>query len=377
MPEFRPFCWTSLLPNQPKRNAAALAGIDAAMKQKPGGFFTPHTASLVTPGNFEDNLDDLRAAATGSSKPSSRISRSSATCCAKSRPSAARARSSPPTPAAFRWPRSPRAFRPNFAEHFLGTHFFNPPRYLHLVEMIPGAETRPEILEFVADFCDRHLGKGVVDVQGYAELHRQPHRQLLRRHRPQAHRRRRLHRRRGGRADRSADRAAAQRQLPPDGHRRASTCGRTSRAICTHAVPDDPWRDRFVLPHMMEQMIERGWLGEKRGQGFYKRVGKEKEIHALDWKTLEYHPAQKPTFPAVEAANDIENLPERLRALVAATIAPARSCGSSSAICSSTPPRWCRRSPTASWRSIAPCAGATPTRWGRSSCGMRWASKTR
>src|SRR6185369_10985429 len=49
-----------VLPNQPKRNAAALMGIDAATKQKPGGFFTPRTASLVTPGNFEDNLDDLR-----------------------------------------------------------------------------------------------------------------------------------------------------------------------------------------------------------------------------------------------------------------------------------------------------------------------------
>src|SRR5947199_9800019 len=48
-----------VLPNQPKRNAAAIAGIDAAMKQKPGGFFTAHTASLVTPGNFEDNLGDL------------------------------------------------------------------------------------------------------------------------------------------------------------------------------------------------------------------------------------------------------------------------------------------------------------------------------
>src|SRR5947209_13799789 len=48
-----------VLPNQPKRNAAALAGIDAALKQKPGGFFTPHTASLVTPGNFQDNLADV------------------------------------------------------------------------------------------------------------------------------------------------------------------------------------------------------------------------------------------------------------------------------------------------------------------------------
>ena len=60
----------------------------------------------------------------------------------------------------------------------------------------------------------------------------------------------------------------------------------------------------------MQQMMERGWLGEKRGQGFYKRVGKgaEKEIWALDRKTLEYHPAQKARFPAVEAVRGIEDL---------------------------------------------------------------------
>ena len=70
----------------------------------------------------------------------------------------------------------------------------------------------------------------------------------------------------------------------------------------------------------MQQMMERGWLGEKRGQGFYKRVGKgaDKEIWALDRKTLEYHPAQKAKFSAVEAVRGIEDLGQRLRALVAA-----------------------------------------------------------
>jgi 3-hydroxyacyl-CoA dehydrogenase len=65
----------------------------------------------------------------------------------------------------------------------------------------------------------------------------------------------------------------------------------------------------------MDRMIERGWLGEKRGQGFYKRVGKE--IWALDRKTLEYHPAKKASFPAAEAVKGMEDLPQRLRALVA------------------------------------------------------------
>src|SRR5213076_2075918 len=83
-------------------------------------------------------------------------------------------------------------------------------------------------------------------------------------------------------------------------------------------VPNDPARERYVVPPFMEQMLERGWLGEKRGQGFYKRVGKEKEIHAIDLHTLEYHPAAKPRFASVEAAKPIEDLPQRLRALIAA-----------------------------------------------------------
>ena len=81
-------------------------------------------------------------------------------------------------------------------------------------------------------------------------------------------------------------------------------------------VPGDPWRERYLPPPFMKQMMERGWLGEKSGQGFYKRVGKEKEIHALDLKTLEYHPAAKVRLPTVETARNIEDLGERLRMLV-------------------------------------------------------------
>jgi hypothetical protein len=76
-----------------------------------------------------------------------------------------------------------------------------------------------------------------------------------------------------------------------------------------HAVPDDPWRDRFLMPEFHKKMMERGWLGEKSGQGFYKRVGKEKEIHAIDLKTLEYHPANK---VKIDGGN-VEDLGERLR----------------------------------------------------------------
>ena len=95
--------------------------------------------------------------------------------------------------------------------------------------------------------------------------------------------------------------------------------GDVSPNLAEARVPHDPWRERFLLPEFEKQMIARKWLGEKTGQGFYKRVvtGEEKAIWALDWKTLEYHPAQKPKFPSVEAANVIEDIPERINALIA------------------------------------------------------------
>ena len=85
------------------------------------------------------------------------------------------------------------------------------------------------------------------------------------------------------------------------------------------AAPLDPARELYRVPEIMQQMMERGWLGEKRGQGFYKRVGKgaDKEIWALDRKTLEYRLAQRAKLPAVEAVRGIEDLGSRLRALVA------------------------------------------------------------
>jgi 3-hydroxyacyl-CoA dehydrogenase len=81
-------------------------------------------------------------------------------------------------------------------------------------------------------------------------------------------------------------------------------------------VPNDPWRDRFLPLDFEKKMIEQKWLGDKTGQGFYKRVGKDRDIHVIDWKTLEYHPLQKPKFPAVEAARGIEDLGERVRTLL-------------------------------------------------------------
>jgi len=107
------------------------------------------------------------------------------------------------------------------------------------------------------------------------------------------------------------------------------------------SVPHDPARELFRVPELMQQMMERGWLGEKRGQGFYKRVGKgaEKEIWALDRHTLDYHPRKSQSSAGGSRVRGIEDLGERLRALVAGNESRRASfCGSCFATSFSTRP---------------------------------------
>jgi len=137
-----------VLRDQPKRNAAALTGIESAVKQRPVGFFTESAKSLIVPGNFEDDLGRLRECdwIVEAVAENLAIKRS-----LFERVAAVRA---PGTIVSTNTSGIPLAsiaegFSDEFRRHFLGTHFFNPPRYLHLVEMIPGPETAPEIIRWV------------------------------------------------------------------------------------------------------------------------------------------------------------------------------------------------------------------------------------
>jgi len=308
-----------VVPGQPNRNAAALKGIENAAKQRPGGFFTDEKIALIQPGNFEDDLGrisecdwiveavvenlelkrDLWRKVNSARKPDAILSTNTSGI-----PLAQIA----------------EGFSSEFRRHFLGTHFFNPPRYLHLMELIPGPETDPAILDAVEEFADRRLGKGVVRTKDTPNFIANRIGSFF-----------------GG--------TIAKTMLEEDftieevdaltgsliglpnsaSFRLLDIVGLDVWAFVGsnlyHAVPDDAWRDRFLPTDFQKQMIERKWLGEKTGQGFYKRIGKgdSKEIQVLDWKTLEYHPLQKPRFPSVDAARNIEDLGERLRTLVRST----------------------------------------------------------
>lgn len=306
-----------VLPVQAQRNAAALAGIESAAKQRPVAFFTDSARSLITPGNFEDDLGRvgrcewiIEAVAENLEIKRSLWQR----VAALRAPGSIVSTNTSGIPLA----QISEGFDSEFRQHFLGTHFFNPPRYLHMAEVIPGAETRAEVLDWVSSFCDLHLGKGVVRCKDTPNFI-------------------------GNRI--GCFFGAKIAQLTEEGDYTVEEVDALTGPLIGlpksasfrlidiigldvwvhvlrnlyEAAPDDPARELYRVPEVMQQMMERGWLGEKRGQGFYKRVGKgaEKEIWALDRKTLEYHPATRPKFPAAEAARGIEDLGQRLQALVA------------------------------------------------------------
>lgn len=302
------------VPADPNRNAPALKGIQNALKLKPAGFFLEERAALVEPGNFEDDLGKIAACDWVIEAIVENLDAKRALWRkveAVRNPGAILSTNTSGIPLA----KISEGFSPEFRRHFLGTHFFNPPRYLHLMELIPGPETDPHILAEVEHFAGRRLGKGVVRTKDTPNFIANRIGAFL-----------------GGTIGKTmlehdftieevdaltgsligVPNSASFRLLDLVG---LDVWGFVGSNLYD-AVPGDPWRERFLPLDFEKKMLERKWLGDKTGQGFYKRVGKEREILALNWKTLEYAPLRKPRFASVDAARNIEDLGERVRTLI-------------------------------------------------------------
>ena len=304
-----------VIPGAKVRDQAARNGVEAALKGKPGAFFTADVARFITTGNFDDDLSRIRdcdwilEAVTEDLV----IKRALYDRIVQQR--------TPGTIVSTNTSGIPlqqiaEGYPEEFREHFLGIHFFNPPRYLHLVEMIPGPATRPEITASLSEFCDLHLGKGVVPCKDTPNF---------------------IANRIGAFFGATIQRLTVEHDLTIEevdlltgpliglpksaSFRLLDIVGLDVWAHVTknlyEGVPHDPFRDRFTMPPFLTEMVKRGWIGDKRGQGCYQRVGKDRAIHAIDWKTLEYHLAEKPRFASLENLRKLEPLSERLKALVA------------------------------------------------------------
>jgi 3-hydroxyacyl-CoA dehydrogenase len=298
------------------RNKIVRAGLEAAKKSKPAAFFTSALAEKVAIGNFEDDLArcaeadwiiEVVAENLG-------IKRNLLARVAQFRkPGAIVTTNTSGLPVHL----IAEGMSEEFQQHWAGTHFFNPPRYLKLVEVIPGPKTSSEVIETLSEFCDHRLGKGVVVAKDTPNF---------------------IANRIGTFSMLNALRLMGTLGMtveevdactgPAVGWPKSATF-RTADIVgldvLVHVVkniyetaPNDESREMYKVPALVEEMAKRGWLGDKTGQGFYKKVkgAGEKEILTLDVNTLEYRPRQKAKFASLEMGKAIEDTRERLRALV-------------------------------------------------------------
>jgi 3-hydroxyacyl-CoA dehydrogenase len=297
------------------RNRIVLAGLEAAKKSRPAAFFTPETAQLVTPGNLEDNLAwcgevdwIIEAVAEDLEIKRSLFSRVESV----RKPGTIVSSNTSGLPIEL----IAKGRSEDFQQHWAGTHFFNPPRYMKLVELIPGPKTKPEVLRALDEICDLRLGKGVVvakDTPNFIANRIGTFSMLNALRQMEA-------------LDMTVEEVDACTG-PAVGWPKSATF-RTADLVgldvLVHVVrniyeniPDDESREMYRVPKLVEDMLARGWLGEKTGGGFYKRVKKdgESEILTLDWHKMEYRARQKTKFGSIEAGKGIENTGDRLRAL--------------------------------------------------------------
>ena len=308
----------NLPPDAPpaERNKIVRAGLEAAKKSKPAAFFTASLADKIAIGNFEDDLARCAEAdwIIEVVAENLEIKRKLLARVAPFRKAGAIVTTNTSgLPVRL----IAEGMSEEFQQHWAGTHFFNPPRYLKLVEVIPGPKTSPEVVATLSEFCDRKLGKGVViakDTPNFIANRIGTFSMLNALHLMGTL----------GMTVEEVDACTG----PAVGWPKSATF-RTADIVgldvLVHVVkniyetaPNDESRERYKVPEIVEDMVKRGWLGDKTGQGFYKKVRGEgeKEILALDVKTMEYHPRQKAKFASLEMGKAIEDTRERLRALV-------------------------------------------------------------
>ena len=298
------------------RNRIALAGLEAAKKSRPAAFFVPDHAKRITVGNFEDHLSRvadadwiIEAVVENLEVKRSLLARVDQL----RRPGSIVSTNTSGLPVN----QIAEGLGQDFRRHWLGTHFFNPPRYLRLLELIPGRDTLTEVIERLAEFADQRLGKGVIvakDTPNFianrigtfslVNLMRLVEQEGLTVEEVDAL---------TGPAV-GAPKTATFRLLDLVG---LDIVAQVIGNIFENA-PDDERRDFYRVPPFFQQMLQRNWLGNKAGQGFYKKVGKGEggEILALDLKTLEYRPRQRPNFPLLEMVRNVDDPAERLRLLL-------------------------------------------------------------
>lgn len=204
----------------------------------------------------------------------------------------------------------------DFKKFFCGTHFFNPPRYLRLLEIIPTPHTDPDVVSFLMHYGDLYLGKttvlckdtpafianriGVFSIMAIFHIMQEM----------------------GLNIDEIDALTGPAIGRPKSATFRTAdvvgidTLVKVAKGVADNC-PDDEARKIFDIPPFLQKVVENNWLGDKTGQGFYKKTKGEggKEILTLNLQTMEYGPKQKPRFASIEAGKQVEDLKQRIRML--------------------------------------------------------------
>jgi 3-hydroxyacyl-CoA dehydrogenase len=299
----------------PARNKIAAAGLEATKKSKPAAFMEPALARLITIGNFDDDLKRLaevdwiiEAVVENLDLKRALLRKVEAI----RKPGTIITTNTSGLPVG----KIAEGFSDEFRRAWFGTHFFNPPRYMRLLELIPTPETDRDAIDAVSRFCDVHLGKGIVLAKDTPNF---------------------IGNRIGTFSVLNVMRLMQEMDLTIEdvdaltgqavGWPRSATFRTIDLVgldILGHVVSNmkqtggqESPPHTSELPDFYKQMLERKWLGDKTKGGFYKKVkggaGGEDERLALDWKTLEYHPRLKPKFPALDMAKNVEQTGARVR----------------------------------------------------------------
>ena len=300
----------------PARNKIAAAGLEAARKSKPAAFFEPSLARLITIGNFEDDLQRLaevdwiiEAVVENLEIKRSLLKKVEAI----RKPGTIVTTNTSGLPVA----KIVEGFSADFRRCWFGTHFFNPPRYMRLLEVIPTPESDRAAIDAIANFGDVHLGKGIVFAKDTPNF---------------------IANRIGTLSVLNVMRLMQEMDLSIEdvdtltgsavGWPKSATFRTIDLVgldILDHVVSNMTLnvrdeRSDLELPQFFRQMLERKWLGDKTKGGFYKKAkgggNKEDERLGLDWKTLEYRPRQKAKFPALDMAKNVEQTGARVRMLL-------------------------------------------------------------
>jgi len=298
------------------RDKLAQGGLDRALNSKPASFYVPENVRLITIGNMEDNMGwlsdvdwiieavverlDIKkgvfARIEAVLKPGTIITSNTSGILAKAM---CEGRSE------------------NFRRHFAITHFFNPPRYMRLLEILPGPDTLPEVIQILAETCEKGLGKGVVYAKDTPNF---------------------VANRIGvygmfcvltAMMDLGLTIEAVDALTGPVVGNAKSASFRTADLVGLDTIlhvadnvyegaPNDERREMFKAPDFIRKMIERGLLGEKTRQGFYKKTEDSegnRVILSLDYNTLEYSPQEEVKLASLEAAKNISGTFARLKSL--------------------------------------------------------------